>query len=45
MGKINKLFIQQPSTIDCQLSVNESNYIKKKQFIFYGELNFIKNKT
>lgn len=39
MVKINKLFIQQPSTIDCQLSVNESNYMKKKQFLFYGEFS------
>lgn len=35
MTKIDKRFMSSPSTITCVLKVNGSNYIKKKQFIFY----------
>jgi hypothetical protein len=37
MARIDKYFIPSPSTINCILEINGTDYIKKKQFIYYGE--------
>lgn len=40
MARIDKRLIASPSTIQCNLIINGTNYIKKKQFIYYGMLQF-----
>lgn len=36
MARVDKNFIPSPSTINCILEINGTDYIKKKQFIYYG---------
>jgi hypothetical protein len=37
MARIDKSFIDSPSTINCILEINGTDYIKKRRFIYYGE--------
>lgn len=39
-ARVYKRLIASPSTIHCILEINGTNYIKKKQFIYYGMLAF-----
>lgn len=36
MARVDRALIYSPSTVDCILQINGTNYIKRKQFIYYG---------
>lgn len=37
VARVDKNVIPSPSTINCILEINGTNYIKKRQFIYYGK--------
>lgn len=41
MARVDKNFIPSPSAINCILAINGTDYIKKKQFVYYSERSLV----